>query len=49
MSSLVFMLWLQDPPYQKKDLNLAEWMGWNKMEMGSEGREFIRLSRRRAQ
>lgn len=44
MPSLVFMLWLQDPLHQKKDLNLAEWTGWNEMETGSEAGELIRLS-----
>lgn len=44
MPSLVFMLWLQDPLHQKKDLNLAGWTGWNEMETGREAGELIRLS-----
>lgn len=45
MPSLVFMPWPQDPRYQKKDLNLGEWTGWDEMEMGSAGRRVEQTAR----
>lgn len=44
MPSLVFMLWLQDPQHQKKDLNLADGLGGMKGKWAVKAEELAGLS-----